>query len=151
MKFCPECGTASDGAKFCAECGTPLSNGAVAPAAQSEDEREVWRGTPDSVLSPIAAKKTTYVLTTERLRVEHGLLSRKADSVELYRVKDIRVKKSMTQRSRRRGDVIVLSSDASHDDIRLESVPDPDELAETIRSLVKASREANRGHLQERL
>lgn len=152
-KFCPECGAASEGAKFCPDCGTSLVGPAAAtePSAPPAEEREVWRGSPDSVLSPVGAKSTTYVLTSQRLRVDHGLLAKKSDAIELYRVKDIRVKKSLPQRARGRGDIIVLTTDASHDDITLESVPDPDGLAETIRGLAREARDANRDFLRERL
>ena len=147
-KFCPECGTPTSGSKFCPECGTPTSTGAATPVAAaapqerpgSEGEQEVWRGTPDPVLSPVAARTTSYVVTTERLRVSGGLIGKRGESMELYRIKDVSVKKSMTQRARGRGDVVVRSVDSSTPEVKLESVPAPDEVAETIRRLVSDAR-----------
>lgn len=153
-KFCPECGTATEGSKFCPECGTATALGVAnapspevaAPTAQAsappavEEEREVWRGTPDPVLSPMAAKTNTYVITNERVKVETGALRKKSDSLELFRVKDISVKKSMTQRSRGRGDLKISSTDPSTPELTMESIQKPDEVAETLRSLVREAR-----------
>ena len=63
-KFCPACGTPTSGAKFCSECGASTALAAdYAPAAvptgaveTSHVEQEVWRGQPDPVLSPLAAR-----------------------------------------------------------------------------------------------
>jgi hypothetical protein len=152
-KFCPECGTATNEAKFCPECGTSTTIGASdpepasiaseaapTPTAADEGEREVWRGTPDPVLSPMAAKTNSYVITNERLKVDSGTLRKRAESMELFRIKDISVKKSMTQRSRGRGDLKITSTDPSTPEITLESIQKPDEVAETLRKLVRDAR-----------
>lgn len=158
-KFCPECGTATNGAKFCPECGTSTTLGstdtadtpataeaadatpvAPAPPAAADEEREVWRGTPDPVLSPLAAKTNTYVITNERVKVDSGAMRKRAESMELFRIKDISVKKSMTQRSRGRGDLTITSTDPSTPSITLESIQKPDDVAETLRSLVRDAR-----------
>ena len=145
-KFCSECGAAVEGAKFCPECGSPTGGGggaepaAATSAAPESEEREVWRGAPDQITSPVAARTTTYVLTTERLKVESGMLGKKSDSLDLFRVKDVQVKKSLTQRARGKGDVTVTSADSSTPQYVLESVPEPDTVAETIRKLVADAR-----------
>lgn len=152
-KFCSECGTATAGAKFCPECGTstmggadaasavtPTDAAASAPALADEEEREVWRGGPDPVLSPMAAKTTTYVITSEQVKVQTGALRKKAEAIELFRVKDITVKKSMTQRSRGRGDLKITSTDRSTPEITMESIQKPDEVADTLRNLVRKAR-----------
>lgn len=151
-KFCPECGTPTQGAKFCPECGTSTVLGATntvqasAATAQgststADEEIEVWRGTPDPVLSPIAAKTTQYVLTTKRLNYSGGLIGKRGESMELFRIKDVSVKKSMTQRARGRGDVVVRGVDLSTPDVKLESVLEPDRVAERIRELVGQARQ----------
>jgi hypothetical protein len=55
-------------------------------------------------------------------------------------VKDIQVKKSLKQRARGSGDVTVTSSDSSTPQFVLESVQDPDSVAETLRKLVSDAR-----------
>ena len=156
-KFCPECGAAAEGAKFCPECGTSLATEdeaipqAVQPQQADEEEREVWRGTPDPMLSPMAARTTTYVITNERIRVESGSLRKKVESMELFRVKDISVKKSITQRGRGRGDLRITSTDASTPEFTFESIEKPEEVAETLRGVVRTARKQSGVVTQERM
>lgn len=149
-KFCPECGTATEGAKFCPECGTPTARAgqptateqAAPPPATAavEAEREVWRGTPDPVLSPMAARTTTYILTNERIKVESGTLRKTTESLDLFRVRDVSVKRSITQRTRGRGDLEITSTDSSTPEMTMESIEDPDGVAETLRGLIREAR-----------
>lgn len=151
-KFCPECGAAAAEAKFCPECGTALNGQASAPESaaasappveENDEEREVWQGTPDRVFASMGERSAKYVLTTERLRVESGALRKKAESLDLWRVQDVSVKKSLTQRSRGAGDVIVKSADATTPTLELHWIKEPDDVAETIR---KTAREARKRH-----
>jgi hypothetical protein len=167
-KFCPECGTATEGAKFCPECGTPTALGveratdqAATPAAVPEEEaaaqeyedeeQEVWSGVPDAMLSPVAKRTTKYVITTERIRFSSGMVGKKMESLDLFRVKDIQVKKSMTQRARGKGDVRVTSNDVSTPVFTFESIADPEGVAETLRKLVRDARRKHGVATQERM
>jgi hypothetical protein len=149
-KFCPECGAQAEGMRFCPECGHNLQGGhsAAAPAAPSDtrasaslEERDVWQGTPDPILSPVAAKTTKYLITNERIKVDSGMLGRSSDSLELFRINDVQVKKSITQRARGRGDLILTSTDPSTPNLTLESIESPDEVCETLRGLIRESRQ----------
>ena len=88
----------------------------------------------------MAAKSQSYRITNERIIIERGLVGKKAEHLDLFRVRDFRVKKSMTQRARGRGDLTIMSTDSSTPQLKLESIQSPDEVAETLRSLVKANR-----------
>ena len=75
------------------------------------EEKEVWFGNPSQVVNLgtfillglffwlvipllvilwkwLAIKNTKYELTTERLKTRHGVLNKKTDELELYRVRD---------------------------------------------------------------
>lgn len=149
-KFCPECGHQTGGAKFCPECGTATAMGAAPAEAASlptrvetefEEERELWQGSPDPVLDALAARSTKYVLTTDRLRVQSGLIGKRSEQLELYRIRDVSVRRSLPQRARGCGDVIVASKDDSTPKLLLAGVKDPDGVAETIRAAARKSRE----------
>jgi hypothetical protein len=150
-KFCPECGASAEGAKFCPECGTALNgqmtSASVAPApsvAPTEDEeRDLWNGKPDSALAPLGERSQRYTLTTERLKVDSGMLRQKAESLDLWRVKDVAVKKSITQRTRGCGDVEITSADATTPKVTLTWIKNPEEVAEQVR---QAAREARTRH-----
>lgn len=148
-KFCPECGTPTAGAKFCPECGHPTGIAAAAtsrsePSPETvhgdELEKEVWQGSPDPFFSPVDAKATTYTLTTQRLRVDSGVVARKHAQMELFRVKDVEIRRNLKHRARGRGDLIVVSTDPSLPVLRLEAIASPDEVAEMIRELVVSAR-----------
>jgi hypothetical protein len=158
-KFCPECGASAEGMKFCPECGTALNGNAVAvstpvPASaapvEEEEERELWTGQPDRVFASIGERSNNYVLTTERLRVDSGMLRKKAESLDLWRVKDLSVKKSMTQSTRKCGDVEITSADASTPKVTLTWIQNPDEVAEQIRQASRDARKRDGVATQER-
>lgn len=94
-------------------------------ARVEEEERELWSGQPDRVFASIGERTNKYTLTTERLRVESGALRKKSESLDLRRVKDVTVKESMTQRTRKCGDVEVVSADASTPKLTLVWIQDP--------------------------
>jgi uncharacterized Zn finger protein (UPF0148 family) len=175
-KFCPECGSPTQGGKFCPECGTATALGVAqqetdaaamvpaegepitatsapdeAPIDLDDDEREVWSGVPDAMLSPVAKRTTKYVITSERIRFSSGLMGKKMESLDLFRIKDIQVKKSMTQRARGKGDVRVTSTDPSTPMFTFESIAGPEEVAETLRKLVQDARRKHGVATQERM
>jgi len=156
-KFCPECGASAEGAKFCPECGTALNGhasaptGEAAPVVQVEDEeREVWSGQPDRVFAPMNRRSAKYILTTERLSVESGMLRKAAESLDLWRVKDVSVRKGMTQRTRSCGDVVVTSADATTPVLGLVWIKEPDQVAEQIRQVARDARKRHGVVTQER-
>jgi hypothetical protein len=156
-RFCPECGAAAEGAKFCPGCGTAL-NGQTAASSQpaqaepvvEEEEREVWSGKPDSVLAPVGERSQRYVLTTDRLKVDSGMLRKKSETLDLWRVRDVSVKKSITQRTRGCGDVEVASADASTPKLTLTWIKNPDEVAEQVRQTAREARKRHGVVTQER-
>lgn len=82
----------------------------------------------------------TYELTAQRLREQTGVLFRKSDVLELYRVKDISVDQPLMQRLAGCGRVILQTSDLSTPIVVLEAVPDPLAVADLIRDCVERCR-----------
>jgi membrane protein YdbS with pleckstrin-like domain len=68
-------------------------------------------------------RHTTYELTTERLRVTHGVLSLEVDDVELYRIKDIHVRQPLLQRICGLGSIVIWSSDVTLPRCRIHAQP----------------------------
>lgn len=151
-KFCPNCGHPTEGAKFCPECGSSTAMGspasppvpdpqeAAALASEAEEEREIWTGSPDFVVEGMASRTTKYILTTERIRVETGMIGKRSEQLDLFRVKDVRVTRSMTQRARKVGSIEIVSSDKTTPSGTLRSVREPDQLAESIRATAREAR-----------
>lgn len=83
---------------------------------------------------------TRYRLTTQRLFVHKGILSRTTDQVELIRVDDVRVHQRLPDRIFRIGSVEVLSTDVSESNLKIVGIRDPDRVAEHIREHMRALR-----------
>lgn len=81
-----------------------------------------------------------YTLTNERLIKESGILSKSRDEIELFRIKDTKVKSNFFQRLVGYGDIEVISTDVT-DIFLMENIPDAMAKREKIRALSNYSRE----------
>ncbi len=82
-----------------------------------------------------------YRLTSQRLFVERGVLSRTIDQTELIRVDDVRIHKSVIDRLFGLGSITIVSTDASEPVILIEGVVDADTVAEAVRTNMRALRQ----------
>lgn len=83
-----------------------------------------------------------YELTDQRLLERSGVFRRRTDELELYRVADIAVEEPLVQRLVGRGCVVLRTNDQSTPIVTLSAVPNPREVAGTIRQLVERCRVA---------
>ena len=166
MPFCPACGNqhaVED--RFCARCGRPLvadavpppqgvppDQGTPSPAATSPTpasqaasagplpEQMLWEGAPYGLLNPIESYAIRWELTTERLRVIQGLLSRSTEELELTRVRDVSYEQSLAQRALGIGTITVVATDTDTPRLVLHDIEDPEGVKETIRQAVQEQR-----------
>lgn len=111
----------------------------------SNDERILWEGRP--FLSII----THYQITTERVRIIHGLLGKDRDDIELIRIQDIDFQQSMTERMLGVGDILIRSADPSLPETRLNNVKQPEEVHEILRRAMLNARKRFRYSVQEEM
>ncbi|MFM7244063.1 MAG: PH domain-containing protein [Planctomycetaceae bacterium] len=78
----------------------------------------VWAAWKQSLV-----RHTSYELTTERLRVTHGIFSLEVDDIELYRIKDIHVRQPLLQRVFGLGSIVIWSSDVTLPRCRIHAQP----------------------------
>ena len=81
-----------------------------------------------------------YRLTTQRLFIHKGLLTRVTDQLELVRVDDVRLRQSIVDRIVNTGSVEVIGTDNTDPDFTLESIRAPAEVAEALRMHVRGTR-----------
>lgn len=81
-----------------------------------------------------------YRLTTQRLFIERGILSRTVDQTELIRVDDVRLYKSFLDRLFGLGSVAILSTDATDREILIEGIAEAEQVAEAIRAHMRVLR-----------
>lgn len=82
-----------------------------------------------------------FELTTERFRVTRGILSKHTDELELYRVKDVSLRRPFVQRLFSLGTVVLDTSDHSTPQVVIPAVADVEWLRDQIRLHVEARRD----------
>lgn len=85
-------------------------------------------------------KTTRYTLTSQRLRLESGVLTKTIDEIELYRIKDTQLHQTVLDRALNIGTVEILSSDETNPELFLRKIPGPREFREQLRTGVERLR-----------
>jgi uncharacterized membrane protein YdbT with pleckstrin-like domain len=81
--------------------------------------------------------------------VHTGVLSKRVDEVELYRVKDTRFDQPFLQRLFGLGNVVLISNDATTPTTVIRGIPDAKAVREKLRTLVEARRDEKRVRVAE--
>tara|TARA_A100001391_G_scaffold69_3_gene148 strand:- start:7599 stop:8027 length:429 start_codon:yes stop_codon:yes gene_type:complete len=129
------------------------------------EEKDVWYGTPSQVVNLgtfivcgllfflviplfialwrwLEVKYTKYELTTQRLRTRYGVLNRKTNELELYRVRDYQFEEPFFLRLFSLGNVILRTSDRSSPVVVIRAIENGEELREKLRQYVEECRTA---------
>jgi len=90
----------------------------------------------------LVTKNTKYELTTERLKSYSGVLSKEINSIELYRIRDIKIEKPFSLRIFGLGNIILLSNDVTSPLFVIQGVKDCESKSNDIRVHVEKCRDA---------
>jgi membrane protein YdbS with pleckstrin-like domain len=128
----------------------------AADAASAGAEESVWTGTPShwpnlwrylliitipwAIWVSIVIATTRYTITSQRLRIVTGVLSRHTEEIELYRVRDTGISQSLLQRIVGIGTLTMQTTDASMPNVVLGNISDAHAVRETLRRIVERVR-----------
>ena len=123
-------------------------------------EEEIWSGGPSqwvnfwwfvscllvipipwAIYKWLEVKSTSFTLTTERLRWQWGILSRRTEEVELYRVRDLGFVQPFVQRIVGLGTIEVTSTDERTPVIELKAIKQADDVREHFREATERMRQ----------
>jgi uncharacterized membrane protein YdbT with pleckstrin-like domain len=93
-----------------------------------------------ATLAWLKTATTSYHFGKSRLTWRTGVLSRNAESLELYRVADVTMRQPLFQRLFGVGRIVLKSADANHREVVLEGVPRPDQFRDWLTDAVQQTR-----------
>jgi hypothetical protein len=96
-------------------------------ADDPSNENILWKG------RPFLSLVESYVITTERIKIITGFVSRRVENYELIRIQDIDFKQNVGERVFGLGDIQIAGHDASDPSIILRNIPKPEDVYELLR------------------
>ena len=94
-------------------------------------------------------RSRVYEVTTERIRVSTGILTRRTDELELYRVEDITLVEPLSLRMFGLGNVELATNDTSNPRLVLPAIKGVKQLREDLRKAVEERREKKKVRVAE--
>jgi membrane protein YdbS with pleckstrin-like domain len=82
----------------------------------------------------LKSASTHYQITSQRIKLERGLLSKLQESLELFRIDHFELRKPLGMRLVGQGSLHLFSSDAELENFYIYGVPNLEALADTLRT-----------------
>ncbi|MEO0513204.1 MAG: PH domain-containing protein [Planctomycetota bacterium] len=97
---------------------------------------------PVAIWKYLGVRATVFEITTQRFKYRYGVVSQSIDEIELYRVKDTELTRSLADRVLGLGTIVVISSDETMPRLEMKGIAGAEGVREVIRKNVEAVRRA---------
>ncbi|MEO5802302.1 MAG: PH domain-containing protein [Verrucomicrobiota bacterium] len=97
----------------------------------------------------VALKFLSYEITTERIKMVKGILSKRTDELELYRVKDTSLIEPFLYRMFGVGNIFIITGDDTTPQLELKAIKNAKEIREQLRASVEECRTRKRAGIVE--
>lgn len=101
-------------------------------------------GLPGVLWTYLTQITSKYKVSLRRVETEHGVLSKRVDSLELWRVLDVEYTQSLIDRMFGNAKIKLISTDQTNPELILHGLPEHRALFEQLREAVQAARHTNR-------
>ena len=109
------------------------------------------RGLGDVYKRQLPLTFTVYSYDNERFYVKSGFLNQRQDEVRLYRIQDLTVTRSLSQRIFGMGTILVNSSDKTLGDFEIKNIKNVMHVKEQLSALVEIQRDQKRVYTRENI
>lgn len=106
----------------------------------SLEEAELWSDIKRVTILALPLSFTRYTLTTKKILITTGFLTKREEEIRLYRIKDISWSQTIFQRIFGVGSLHITSSDSTLPNLDIEQIKDSKEIKNLISSAVESSR-----------
>ena len=103
-----------------------------------------FAGVPGIIWTYLRHTTTHFKITHRRVEYERGVLNKDVDSLELWRVLDVRFKQNLLDRVLGNARIVLIGTDQSDPELQLYGLPDARALFEQLRDAVQAARHTSR-------
>lgn len=96
---------------------------------------------PWAIAAWLQTRNRVFSLTTERLLIRSGVFSKTTDSLELYRVRDLRITEPFWLRLFGLKNVVLITNDSTSPEVIVDYIPASANLPEQLREQIEACRQ----------
>jgi hypothetical protein len=128
-----------------------LAGGAVAILInQIADDAPMWlavlwlAGVPGLLWTYLVNISSKYKISARRVETESGVLAKKVETLELWRVLDVEYSQTLIDRIFKNGRIKLISTDQTNPELLLHGLPNHRQLFEQLRDAVQDARQTSR-------
>lgn len=101
-------------------------------------------GVPMLLWSYLTHIKQKYKITRRRVETEKGIITTRLDTLELWRVLDVRYERNLIDQIFDNAKIVLISTDQTNPELRLYGMPNHRQLFERLRDAVQFARHSNK-------